>query len=196
MGCRSHGISWVRPNGTQDRRGPFHIPRCTSYDQASLCSAVRGFLVLFPSRKNHQSTPTWIPVISVSAIALLVLHLRWLYVNYAGTSGCLFPARRLTRTARRRTYSPPADPDSPMSVDSFRALIRQALVECAGLTPEQAKQYGTHSLRVGAVEFLRQKGVPAELRQQLGGWLSATSALGYMQLPVSDQFSILRGIFK
>ena len=83
-----------------------------------------------------------------------------------------------------------------MSVDSFRVLVRQALTDCAGLTPEQARQYGTHNLRVGAIEFLSQKGVPAELRQQLGGWLSAASALGYMQLPVGDQLNILQGIFQ
>ena len=56
-----------------------------------------------------------------------------------------------------------------MSVNVFRKLICMALVECCGLTPEQTKEFGTHSLRIGAIELLRQKGVPANIRQQLGG---------------------------
>ena len=82
-----------------------------------------------------------------------------------------------------------------MSVDSFRAIIRQALIECCNLTATQAGEFGTHSLRVGAIELLRSRGVPAETRQQLGGWMSATSAIGYLQLPVTAQFNMLRKIF-
>ena len=83
-----------------------------------------------------------------------------------------------------------------MSVDSFRIVVRLSLVECCGLSTEQAAQYGTHSLRIGAMELVRSRGVPAEIRQQLGGWMSATSALGYLQLPVTAQFSMLRRIFR
>ena len=77
----------------------------------------------------------------------------------------------------------------------MRKLIRLALVECCGLSTQQASHFGTHSLRIGAMEILRSKGVPAELRQQLGGWISAVSALGYLQLPVTAQFNILGKIF-
>ena len=73
--------------------------------------------------------------------------------------------------------------------------MRQALVECCELSPAQAREYGTHSFRVGSVELLRRIGVPAETRQQLGGWMSADCALGYLQLPVSAQFNVLSKIF-
>jgi hypothetical protein len=82
-----------------------------------------------------------------------------------------------------------------MSVTAFRKFIRLALVECCELSPDQAKQFGTHSLRIGAVELLRHKGVPANIRQQLGGWMSASSAIGYLQLPVGAQFNLLRRVF-
>ena len=73
--------------------------------------------------------------------------------------------------------------------------MRQALVDCCQLSREQAAQYITHSFRVGAVRFLRRRGVPAEVRQQLGGWMSADAALDYLQLPVAAQFNVLGEIF-
>ena len=195
VSCRREGIVWVRPDGTQIR-----IPLCNPMrnfgtSTSALLEHLRGFLVLFPSRKNHQSTPTWVPVISSAVVSLLARRLHWLDTVRGPKHGCLFPARRSARLARRRTYTPALAPEAAMSVDSFRTMIRQALVECCNLSKEQAAQYGTHSLRIGAVELLRSKGVPAETRQQLGGWISATSAIGYLQLPVTAQFNILRKIF-
>ena len=52
-------------------------------------------------------------------------------------------------------------------------------------------EFGTHSNRVAAVELLRQKGVPSELRQQLGDWMTQGTALHYMQLTPASQFDIL-----
>ena len=72
-----------------------------------------------------------------------------------------------------------------MSVYSLRLLTRQALVECYQLTPVQAGRFGTQSFRVGAVELLRRKGVPAEIRQQLGGWMPTSAALGYLPPTIS-----------
>ena len=81
-----------------------------------------------------------------------------------------------------------------MSTESFRALIRIALCECCGLSQEQAAQYGTHSLKIGAVELLRSRGVGQELRQQLGGWMSSAAALRYLQLTPSVQFDVLKSL--
>jgi len=152
-------------------------------------------MILFPSRKNKQSVPSWIPVVSAPAILLLARHLQWVDTIRMGASGCLFPARVNARAKGERVYNPSSDPEAEMSVDTIRTLLRQALMECCGLTATQAKEFGTHSLRLGAMELLRQKGVPAHIRQLLGGWMSAASALGYLQLPVGAQFNLLRRIF-
>ena len=125
----------------------------------------------------------------------MAAHVDWLDRVRGATHGCLFPARVLARRSRRRVYNPAVAPDSAMSVHSLRLLTRQALVECCSLTQAQADRYGAHSFRVGAVELLRRRGVPSEVRQQLGGWMSADVALGYLQLPVSAQFNVLRKIF-
>ena len=195
VSCRREGLMWVRHDGTQVRSNLFNPARVVGSLGPQLLKAVKGFLILFPARKNKQSTPTWIPVISPMAIQMLAFHLDWLDRTRGVSHGCLFPARVLARRARRRVYNPAKNPESAMSVNSLRLLMRQALVDCCQLTQAQSAQYGTHSFRVGAVEFLRRKGVPAEARQQLGGWMSADTALGYLQLPVSAQFNVLRKIF-
>jgi hypothetical protein len=192
-GCRRDGISWVRPDGTQVRTDRFSPINALNTSGLALLNSLRGFLILFPARKNKQSTPTWVPVISGTAITLLAQHLQWLDNHLPGEGGALFPARKPSRAGGFRHYAPSTK--SPMSVNAFRKLLRLALVECCGLTPEQAKEFGTHSLRIGAIELLRQKGVPAAVRQQLGGWMSAISAIGYLQLPVGAQFNLLRRVF-
>ena len=79
-----------------------------------------------------------------------------------------------------------------MSPDTLRTLLRRALMECCGLSWEQAKEFGTHSPRIGAMEELRKCGVPAELRQQLGDWMSQQVALSYLQLNPTAQFDVLQ----
>ena len=195
VSCRREGITWVCPDGTQVRSSLFNPAQAVGSVGPALMNKVRGFMILFPSRKNHQSTPTWVPVISAAVVSLLAKHIQWLDQVRGPSRGCLFPAHRSTRVAGVRLYNPKLSPESAMSVDSFRLLVRQALTQCCRLSPRQAAHFGTHSLRVGAVELLRSKGVPAETRQQLGGWMSAASALGYLQLPVAAQFNLLRRIF-
>jgi len=192
VSTRRDGLAWVRNDGTQIRQEGF-CPLTEFDSRHDLMAAVKGFLLLFPSRKNKSSTPSWIPVISATVISLLARHIRWIDARRPGSGGCLFPARASRRNQGSRVYDPALD--RPMGVDAFRMLIRMALVEACGLTQAQAAEYGTHSLRVGAIELLRRKGVSAELRQQLGGWMSASCALGYLQLPVSAQFNVLRRVF-
>ena len=195
VSCRREGLVWVRHDGTQIRENLHNPERAIGSLGPVLLQAVKGFLILFPSGKNRQATPTWVPVISTMVVQLMAAHVNWLDRSRGVSRGCLFPTRVLARRSRRRVYNPAVNPESAMSVSSFRLLTRQALVECCSLTPAQASRFGTHSYRIGAVEFLRLKGVPAEVRQQLGGWMSADSALGYLQLPVSAQFNALRQIF-
>ena len=196
VSCLREGLSWVRSDGTQVR-SPYFVPALTAGPHGpDPASAVKGFMILIPSRKNKQASPTWIPVVAVTVISLLAVHVRWLDSAIGTRCGCMFPARVASRRAGRRVYVPASSPDAAMSVDSFRRLLRQALVQCCGLNEGQAAHYGTHSLRIGAVEHLRSLGISAEMRQQLGGWMSASAALGYLQLPVSAQFNILNNIFR
>ena len=193
--CLREGLAWVRRDGTQVRTPLFAPPLAVDPKGVLAVPGLKGLLLLLSSRKNRQATPTWVPVISSTAISLLARHIRWLDHIRGPMNGCLFPARASVRRGGVRSYVPSMCPDSHMSVQSFRALIRQALVECCNLSAEQAAEFGTHSLRIGAMELLRSKGVPAEIRQQLGGWMSAAAALGYLQLPVTAQFNMLGRIF-
>ena len=196
VSCLREGIAWVRPDGTQVR-SPYFVPELTMGPDGPVTgSQVKGFMVLLPSRKNRQASPTWIPVIASVAISLLAVHVQWLDTTRGPRCGALFPTRMASRRAGRRVYVTAPNPVTAMSVDSFRLLLRQALTECCGMRTDQAAHYGTHSMRIGAVEYLRSVGVSAEIRQQLGGWMSASSALGYLQLPVSAQFNILNNIFR
>ena len=195
VSCLREGLAWVRPDGTQVR-SPYFVPVLTAGPLGpDPESRVKGFMILLPSRKNKQASPTWIPVVASAAISLLAVHVAWLDSVRGTCCGSLFPARVSARRAGRRVYVPAPCPNAAMSVDSFRRLLRQAIAQCCNLAPTQAAQFGTHSLRIGAVEYLRSVGVSSELRQQLGGWMSASSALGYLQLPISAQFNILNNIF-
>ena len=194
VSCRRFGVAWVKSDGSQVRTINFVPP-------PGMLKHFSGVLLLFPSRKNKQAVPTWIPVVSRVALRFLAAHLRWLdgirrsRTGPPGTDQRLFPARRSRRQGGVRVYQPAIPPSAGMSVDSFRLLLRQALVACCRISATQAKEFGTHSLRIAAVELLRAKGVPASMRQQLGGWMSSASALRYLQLPVNAQFAILRRIF-
>ena len=186
-GCLRRGISWVRRDGTQT----LIPPRCSQED---LHKHVRGFLLLFPRRKNRRDSPTWVPIAEKSAIRLMANHLRWL--DTMPEAHYMFLARRRSRKAGRHGvhFTPNSSSTSKMSTSSFRYLLRFALVKCCGLSWAQAKLFGTHSPRIGAMEELRKCGVPSELRQQLGAWMSQAVALSYLQLNPSAQFDVLDSI--
>ena len=162
---------------------------CTS-KVCTVTGCVRGFLMLLPFRKNRQSQSSWIPVADGSAVRMLASHLQWLRA-VKSKSDALFVARRPVRRGKRTVFPPNLSMDSRMSVDSFRKLFRQALTECCGLTKAQASRYGTHCFRITAIELLRRRGVSAELRQQMGDWMSPRVALRYLQLDPTAQFDIL-----
>ena len=157
-------------------------------------TCVRGFLILIPFKKNKQATPTWIPVAEKNAISIMATHLRFL-ASLKPSSKHMFLARdHVSYVDGRPVYRPITRQGSFMSTAAFRAMIRMALHQCCGLSESQAAQYGTHSLKIGAVELLRSRGVGQELRQQLGGWMSSAVALKYLQLTPSIQFDILMSI--
>ena len=193
--CLSRGVSWVaclghqlppdpsfRPAVRCDRSGCAH-PRC-----------VKGFLILIPFRKNKQDAPTWIPIAEKNAISLMAQHLSFLHGLQPATTSMFLGRDSVSFVKGRPVYLPLTHPGSRMSTEEFRALIRLSLRECCGLSQEQAELYGTHSLKIGAIELLRSRGVGQELRQQLGGWMSSASALRYLQLTPSVQFDVLKSL--
>ena len=191
--CLRKGVSWVRKDGTQffAHEGP-PAQVCCDRPTCDNPRCVRGFLLLYPARKNHQNVPSWIPIAEKSAIRMMARQLEWLKSLPPGRY--LFPARAKIRPrapAGPIHFVPKTEYDSQMSAKTLRSLIRRALVECCGLTPTQSDRYGTHSPRNGTVEELRKCGVPSELRQQLGHWMSKQVALSYMQLNPAAQFDIL-----
>ena len=193
--CPADGIAWVRHDGTQptDVKNFKPMQHCTS-SACRLQQCVRGFLLLMPSRKNRRNSPSWIPVAETSAVAMTIQHLRWR--KSVSDGRYLFPARVRVRAEGRGavSFNPSKEPDSMMSTVSLRFLMRKALVECCGLTQDQANRFGTHSPRVGAIEELRRCGAPAELRQQMGSWMSHEVALTYLQLHPKAQFDILQAM--
>ena len=185
------GFAWVRHNGTllHDTSIIPDRSRCSGI----LCKAtncVRGVLLLLPYRKNKQHEPTWIPISDPCALTIFAAYLRW-RAKVATKNKAMFPARRPARRNGARCYVPATGADQPMKTDTLRTLIRQACMECCRLPQHLARQMGTHRIKIGALERLRSRSVPAELRQQLGGWMSQTVALKYMQLAPAAQFDIL-----
>ena len=193
VACLRTGFSWVLQNGLLPLDADNFVPghQCTD-SSCSRPNCVRGFLILFPSRKNRRNSPTWLPVAERSAVRLFARHIRWLGTLPAGDT--MFPARIRQRGRGRNniTFSP--NHASAMSSATFLTLLRKALVECCGLTPSQAAMYGKHGGRVGGLEELRRCGAPEELRQQVGDWMSREVALSYLQLNPGAQFDVLARI--
>ena len=193
--CLREGIAWVLQDGTTVTSRSFRPGHHCNDKACKRPNCVRGFLILFPSRKNHQHKPSWIPVASAVAVNLMKKHLTWLDNNNLPFAWKhMFLPRSSVRCAGKRAYSPPMSPTARMDVASFRTLLRQAVVECCDVSKRIAAEYGTHSPRLGAIELLRKHNVPAELRQQMGQWMSQSVALSYLQLPASEQFDVLHAM--
>ena len=192
--CLRSGIAWILADGTQPADSGTFMPTQCSERQCKHPGCVRGFLILFPTRKNRRNSPSWIPIAERSAIKLMGMHLQWLRTLPPGNY--MFPARKrhCPRPAPGAIFIPNTNPNSKMSTSSFRGMLRLALVDCCGLSWERAMMFGTHSPRIGSNEELRKCGVSAEMRQQLGGWMSQSVALSYLQLHPSAQFDLLQVI--
>ena len=194
--CLRRGIAWILMDGTQPPESQSHTfqPSQCSQKQCTHPTCVRGFLLLFPARKNRRNSPSWIPIGERSAIKLMGDHLHFLRSLPPGNY--MFPARKRhrPRPAPGATFVPNTGMNSKMSTSSFRSMVRLALVDCCGLTWEQAMMFGTHSPRIGTTEELRRCGVSSEMRQQLGAWMTQSVALSYLQLNPSAQFDLLKVI--
>ena len=143
---------------------------------------VKGVFLHVKWRKAGQAHDVWVPVSCPTSVGLLLRHLRLLRAS-GRTAGPLFPAR-VGRLAPSRHAS------NHVSTTSVRNALRKALVEVCGLTPDQAKLFSGHSMRVGGSNFMRKLGVADEVHRLMGGWASLASSRGYFQLPVTEQFEI------
>ena len=75
------GITWVLQNGSTVSATSFRPGHHCCDKACNRDNCVRGFLILFPSRKNHQHKPSWIPVASAVTVRLMISHLDWLDNN-------------------------------------------------------------------------------------------------------------------
>ena len=191
--CLRHGLSWVRADGTLVHDSRF-IPDAICHDlQCRRARCIRGLLLLLPFRKNKVSTPSWMPILERNALRLLCAHLRFLRASKVRSTYLFVPrAKRIVN--RRHTFVPAPGGRNPMSTDTMRTLLRQAIVECCSLSATQAAMFGGHSVKNGAIEALRARGVESETRKQLGDWMSPAVALSYLQLTPGAQFSLIQTI--
>ena len=191
--CLRDGVTWVRADGTMVHDTRF-IPAEICHDlQCRKAECIRGLLLLLPFRKNKVATPSWMPVVERNTLRILCRHLRWLR-RHSAASKFLFVPRIKRGYRHNQVFVPSPFVRNPMHVDTLRLLLRQALVECCGLTAQQAAMFGTHSIKNGATEALRASGVDSETRRQLGDWMSPEVALSYLQLTPGAQFSLLQSI--
>ena len=103
--CVRLGIAWVLQSGRMITNQTFK-PRHDCRDKScQISGGIRGYLVLFPSRKNRQGSPSWIPIASAAAIRMMSDHLTW--PNKVFPSGCkyMFVPRRFIRKAGKRASS-------------------------------------------------------------------------------------------
>ena len=147
-----------------------------------------GVMLLVPRRKTSQSTPSWVVLRRGRVTELLRRHLAFVR-RHAPNNHFLFPARKPRFVGRTRTWVP--HPSNPLSAQSFRALLRQALVDVCGLSISQAEQFTAHSLRVAGINYLHSIGVPTSLRAQMADHASIESSLTYLRLTPQQQLQRL-----
>ena len=171
--CLDTGVAWVgcvghiipsdpffKPEVRCDRSGCVH-PRC-----------VKGFLnldYLIPFRKNRQDAPT---VAEKNTIDLMVKHLEFRCGLNPATTVMFLDRDNVSFVNGTPVHLPLTHPGSGMSTNTFRSLLRMALRECCGLSQELSEQYGTHTLKIGAIKLL----TPQKSRGRSGiasaiGWL-------------------------
>jgi hypothetical protein len=83
--------------------------------------------------------------------------------------------------------------NNALSYTTFLENMRQALV-LAGLTSDEAAEFGTRCMRSGGASAAAEFGVPDRLRQKHGRWVSETVANGYVQDSLSQLLLVTRNL--
>ena len=147
---------------------------------------VRGLLIHVPWRKAKQMVDAWIPMSCLTTIGRLLKHEQSLR-DLRSESSYLFPSVQ-------RSRGHPPHPRNYFGATQFRNSLRKALRDICGMSMQESKVYGGHSLRVGGSNFMRRLGIDPDIHRSLGGWAVLKSARDYMQLSPAEQFSLTRSL--
>jgi hypothetical protein len=191
---------------------------CRFSDLATMCVGgifwcEEGVQICLTIRKNNQQgTPEWHPIADSgrpnSVVAVLRRYVRSL--GYVIPSlGCIdnrrsFLFRPVTYDSghsHRSRQSPRLGDGRQMlrfapspDYNAFLGALRHALESCCGMSKQQAKAYGTQSLRSGGDTHLWRCGIPAEIRRELGRWATPSVEYGYLRLGVSERLALVQAL--
>lgn len=145
---------------------------------------VSGMLLHLPWRKNHVAQDCWVTVACQTSIALILRQVRTLR-HAACKNKSLFPSR-VCRAGGRHIMNP----TNWIGEDAWVSAMQKALSECVPcMTPDWVQLYTGHALRMGGSNNMRKLGVADDIHRRLGGWMSLTSAQGYMALTAQEQYA-------
>ena len=147
---------------------------------------VQGVLLHTPWRKAKQMVDAWLPMSCRVTIKRLLRHEQSLR-DLQSTSPYLFPSVQ-------RSRGQPPHPRNYFGATQFRSGLRKALRDICGMSLDESKVYGGHSLRVGGSNFMRRLGIDQDIHRSLGGWAILKSAKDYMQLTPTEQFALTRSL--
>ena len=149
-----------------------------------VAAKVKGLLFHLPWRKNHRAKDCWVPVACRATIAMILRHEQTLRKKKC-TNESLFPSG-IRRAANKKVMNP----TNWISEQSWVRGLQKALVDCVPLmSPRWAELYTGHCMRVGGSNEMRRLGISDDIHRRLGGWMSLTSAQGYMALSAREQFA-------
>ena len=143
-------------------------------------------MIHIPWRKAKQMIDAWIPLSCRVTIRRLLAHEQSLR-DMGSLSPYLFPSVQ-------RSRGHPPHPLNYFGATQFRNGLRKALRDICGMSLDESKVYGGHSLRVGGSNFMRRLGVDPDIHRSLGGWSVLKSARDYMQLTPTEQFNLTRSL--
>ena len=172
-------VTWV--NGFKELTNPRQLP-----------TPHTGVLLMLPVRKTRQTQPSWVPLAAGKVTDMLSSHIVWMRTN-APSNTFLFPARKQAFSGVSKSWSP--HPFNHMSTASMVTLMRQALTDACSLSASQASLFTAHSLRVGGINFLKQLGVPIQMRSEMADHQSLQSSRRYLRLLPAQQFDMLSRVF-
>ena len=147
---------------------------------------VQGVLIHIPWRKAKQMVDAWIPMSCHVTIRRLLTHEQSLR-DLGSPSPYLFPSVQ-------RLRGHPPHPCNYFGATQFRNGLRKALRDICGMSMDESKVYGGHSLRVGGSNFMHRLGIDQDIHRSLGGWSVLKSARDYMQLTPAEQFALTRSL--
>ena len=148
-----------------------------------------GALILLPSRKSSQSTPSWVPVRNGVGTSVLAAHVSWRR-GLAGSNNFLFPSRKLVRNVRGNPRWVP-HPSNRLSQQSLVFLMRQALVQVCGISERMSRRFTAHSMRVGGINYYKRIGVPIGMTAIIASHKSLVTSRQYLRMLPVEKLSEL-----